>query len=56
LNWPSWTNGLALYSAGSMGPGAGWTAVTNTPVATNGVNFLTLAPTGSQIFFRLQFP
>jgi hypothetical protein len=56
LNWPAWTNGLGLYAAGSLDANAGWTSVTNTPVTTNGINFLTLTPTNSQTFFRLQFP
>ncbi len=56
LSWPSWTNGLGLYAASGPGANAGWTAVTNTPVTTNGINFLTLAPTNSQMFFRLQLP
>jgi arabinan endo-1,5-alpha-L-arabinosidase len=56
LNWPSWTNGLELYSATTLGANANWTSVTNSPVTTNGVNFLTLMPTNNQMFFRLQFP
>ena len=56
LNWPAWTNGLGLYAATTLGAGASWTSITNSPVATNGINFLTLAPTNSQMFFRLQFP
>jgi hypothetical protein len=56
LNWPAWTNGLELYAATSLGAGANWTSITNSPVTTNGINFLTLTPTNSQIFFRLQFP
>jgi hypothetical protein len=56
LNWPSWTNGLGLYTANSLGADASWTSVTNLPVATNGINFLMLTPTNSQMFFRLQLP
>jgi len=56
LNWPSWTNGLGLYAAGSLGANASWTSVTNAPAATNGINFLTLTPANSQMFFRLQMP
>jgi hypothetical protein len=56
LNWPAWTNGLGLYSATSLLAASNWTAVTNSPVATNGVNFLTLKPTNSPTFFRLQLP
>jgi hypothetical protein len=56
LNWPAWTNGLGLYASSVPGPNAGWAPVTYTPVTTNGVNILTLAPTNSQNFFRLQFP
>jgi arabinan endo-1,5-alpha-L-arabinosidase len=56
LNWPAWTNGLGLYAATSLMAGAAWTPVTNLPVKTNGVSFVTLAPTNSQMFFRLQLP
>jgi len=56
LNWPAWTNGLDLYSSPGLGGNANWTAITNSPVATNGINFLTLTPTNSQMFFRLQLP
>jgi hypothetical protein len=56
LNWPGWTNGLGLYAATTLGAGANWTPITNSPVTTNGINFLTLAPTNSQMFFRLQLP
>ena len=56
LNWPAWTNGLGLYAADSLGANSGWTSVTNSPVTTNGINFLTLTPTNSQTFFRLQIP
>jgi hypothetical protein len=56
LNWPAWTNGLGLYASGSLAAGANWTSVTNPPATTNGVNFLTLAATNSQMFFRLQLP
>ena len=56
LDWPSWTNGLGLYTANSLGADANWTSVPNVPVATNGINFLTLPPTNHQMFFRLQLP
>jgi hypothetical protein len=56
LNWPAWTNGLGLYAAGSLATGANWTSITNSPATTNGVNFLTLAATNNQRFFRLQLP
>jgi hypothetical protein len=56
LNWPAWTNGLVLGSATNLGSGAVWTPVANRPLATNGINFLTLAPTNSRMFFRLQLP
>jgi hypothetical protein len=54
LNWPAWTNGLVLHSALDLA--AAWTPVTNAPVVTNGVNFLTLTPANDQSFFRLQLP
>ena len=52
LNWPAWTNGLALYQSS----GAGWTAIANPPLTVNGINFLTLTPTNNPAFFRLQIP
>jgi hypothetical protein len=54
LNWPAWTNGLALYQ--SSDTGAGWTAITSPPLTVNGINFLTLTPTNNPAFFRLQMP
>jgi len=56
LNWPAWTNGLVLASATGLGQDGTWTLVTSSPSATNGINFLTLAPTNNQMFFRLQLP
>jgi hypothetical protein len=56
INWLAWTNGLGLYAANSLGANAGWASVTNSPVTTNGINFLTLTPTNGQTLFRLQFP
>jgi Glycosyl hydrolases family 43/Concanavalin A-like lectin/glucanases superfamily len=56
LNWPSWTNGLVLASASGLEPGTAWAPVANAPMATNGINFLTLAPTNDRMFFRLQLP
>jgi len=56
LNWPAWTDGLVLAGTPALGPGTVWTTVTNSPVQTNGINFLTLTSTNSQMFFRLQVP
>jgi hypothetical protein len=39
-----------------LGAGANWTSITNSLVTTNGIKFLTLAPTNNQMFFRLQLP
>jgi hypothetical protein len=55
LNWPTWTNGLALHSTTNLGSAA-WTTITNVPVATNGIYFLNLTPSNNQSFFRLQLP
>jgi hypothetical protein len=55
LNWPAWTNGLVLHGTTNLGGGA-WVTMTNAPSATNGVNFLTVLPTNSQQYFRLQLP
>ena len=54
LSWPAWTNGLGLYASPSLS--GNWTYLTNMPITTNGINFLTLTPTSGQNFFRLQFP
>jgi hypothetical protein len=56
LNWPAWTNGLVLSSASGLESGAAWAPVASAPMATNGINFLTLAPTNDRMFFRLQMP
>ena len=49
------TNGLVLHGTTNLGGGA-WVTMTNAPSATNGVNFLTVLPTNSQQYFRLQLP
>ena len=54
LNWPAFNNGLGLYSSPGLGAGALWTPVSGSPIATNGINFLSLAPANNQAFFRLQ--
>jgi hypothetical protein len=56
LNWPAWTNGLGLFGATSLAADASWTPVVSPPVKTNGVSFLTLVPTNSMMYFRLQVP
>ncbi|HEV2434423.1 MAG TPA: LamG-like jellyroll fold domain-containing protein [Verrucomicrobiae bacterium] len=56
LNWPAFNNGLELYRSPGLGSGALWTPVAGAPTATNGINFLSLTPTNSQTFFRLQTP
>jgi Glycosyl hydrolases family 43/Concanavalin A-like lectin/glucanases superfamily len=56
LSWPAWTNGLGLYAASSVNANSNWTSITDPPVITNGINFLTLTTTNSQMFFRLQLP
>jgi arabinan endo-1,5-alpha-L-arabinosidase len=56
LNWPAFNNGLALYSSPNLGAGALWTSVGGAPIATNGINFLSLTSTNDQEFFRLQTP
>ena len=56
VNWPAFNNGLELYSSPSPGSGALWVPVAGVPTATNGINFLSLTPTNSSTFFRLQTP
>ncbi len=55
LNWPAWNGGPVLHSTTNLNSGV-WTTVTNLPVATNGINFLTLATTNDLMLFRLQLP
>lgn len=54
LSWPAFTNGLELFAADGLG--GDWFPITNPPITTNGINFLTLSPTNNPEFFRLQFP
>jgi hypothetical protein len=56
LNWPAWTNGLVLRGATNLDGSAVWTPVAGSLLTTNGINFLTLAPTNNQMLFRLQLP
>ena len=57
LTWPGWAAAYALQSTTNLTPPATWTALTNTPVLTNGVWHLPLgSATGGQRFFRLQSP
>jgi hypothetical protein len=56
LNWPAWTNGLVLRGATNLDGSAVWTPVAGSLLTANGINFLTLAPTNNQMFFRLQLP
>jgi hypothetical protein len=56
LNWPAWTNGLVLRGATNLDASAVWMPVAGSLLTANGINFLTLAPTNNQMFFRLQLP
>ncbi len=56
LSWPAWTNGLVLGSSPNLGFGSAWVPVAGVLLPTNGINFLSLAPTNNQMFFRLQLP
>jgi hypothetical protein len=53
LSWPAWRNGLGLHRSGDLQT---WTPVGTTPVATEGVDRVTLPMSGGREFFRLQFP
>jgi hypothetical protein len=54
LNWPNPSTGFVLEESTSLSAQAGWTAVTQTPVA-NGANIeVTLQATSQLRFFRLR--
>ena len=56
LSWPALNSDLVLQSAATMTPTANWSALANTPTATNGIQFLTLPITGPSQFFRFNWP
>jgi hypothetical protein len=55
LSWPIYPAGFTLESATSFSSSA-WSAVTATPVVTNGSNYVTLNATNTSQLFRLRRP
>jgi hypothetical protein len=53
LSWPASATGFALQSAGQVGPGANWVAVTTPPTTADGVNSVSLTIGGEAQFYRL---
>ena len=53
LSWPTPSMNFVLESALAL-PASSWAAVTNSVVTANGVNSVTVNPTATQQFFRLQ--
>jgi hypothetical protein len=56
LSWPSTASAYQLLTATNLAPPVIWNLVTNTPVAGNGQNSVTLAATNTAQFFRLTTP
>lgn len=53
LKWPANATAFSLQSSTNLTAG-GWSAVSGTPTAVNGLNVLTLPTPGTQTFFRLK--
>lgn len=53
ISWPGSLANYQLFSSDSLS-GSNWTAAANLPALTNGWNSVTLQPTATQKFFRLQ--
>ncbi|MCS7337677.1 MAG: LamG domain-containing protein, partial [Verrucomicrobiae bacterium] len=56
LSWPAFDTGLVMFMTTNLAPGAKWTKLTNAPVTTNGIRFLTLPASNTERYFRLSFP
>lgn len=54
LQWPDWAGGLKLYCATNLTPPVAWHAVTNLPLAENGIRTLSLPLQAGERFYRLQ--
>jgi hypothetical protein len=54
LSWPAAAAGYKLFGSPALGAGAAWTEVPIAPVSSGDRLTVTLAPTGSQQFYRLQ--
>ena len=59
MTWTTNWSGYALYSSTTLGPGAAWTKVTQSPVIKGNLNILTNTvgnATGGATFYRLMHP
>lgn len=56
LSWPAFDTGLVLSTSTNIGSEAVWMQLTNAPVTTNGIRFLTAPATDAYRFFRLTLP
>jgi hypothetical protein len=54
LAWPAAATGYKLFGSPALGAGAAWTEVPIAPVSSGDRLTVTIAPTGSQQFYRLQ--
>lgn len=54
LAWPAAASGFKLFGSPALGTGTAWTEVPITPAPSGDRQTVTIAPTGSQQFFRLQ--
>ena len=54
LSWPVAASGFTLESSPKLGSGAIWTPVGMTPTVVGATNQVTLTPSGSIMFYRLQ--
>jgi hypothetical protein len=53
VSWPAPSTGFGLQSSESLGAAAAWSDVVDTPLVTNGLNWVSLDPTNAAKFFRL---
>jgi predicted alpha-1,2-mannosidase len=57
LSWPGWATNYSLYVATNLTAPIGWQSVTNPPLSSNGVFYLSLPATNlQQQYFRLSQP
>lgn len=56
LNWPAFESGLVLFTSTNISSGTVWTQLTNAPITTNGIRFLTIPMSDPCRFYRLTFP
>jgi gluconolactonase len=53
VSWPAPSTGFGLQSSESLGAAAAWSDVVDSPLVTNGLNWVSLDPTNAAKFFRL---